>query len=597
MGAVHEGRHHGTGEVVALKVLIGLMDERAVERFLAEAAAAARVSHANVVRVAGSGRDGGRPWIAFELVPGGSLRDRLRKGGALPWHEAARTAAEVATGLAAIHVAGLVHRDLKPENVLLAEDGTAKVSDLGLVRSQASDLTKTGELLGTLAYMAPEQVEDPRQAEARSDLYALGVVLFEMLAGRLPFTEQGLALAKAHLMKPPPPLHELAPRAPKGLVALVEHLLSKAPVARPASAEDVAAELALLIAGRHERSRLPLAIALLAALGVGGGALVAFAKRPVRGAVPSAPLPPPPVPSPTPRRPTPPPAPSVVDERVLVSSDPAEEALVRRAETLFDEGDQGAALAAYDEAVRVHPEWLRIRFRRGERRIHAGKARDAIADLDAVIAAFPELLRATMLRGYARRVTGDLEGARVDYDFVLERAPDEPEFRMHDADFRLETREYERTIEDVNRVLDRAPPNVRPALVRSRADANYKLHRYFEAIPDYEEARKSAPENTDILYHLLQSLDADKERESHRYRHPDQVKEVATALLRLGGALRGNWLEDAYLARSEAHAALGELEGARDDLRKALDYETRPETIAWLKERIAQVEGVLRQKK
>jgi len=597
MGAVFEARHHGTGEVVALKVLSGLVDERSGERFLVESAAASRVAHSSVVLVKGSGRDGGRPWIAFELVPGGSLRERLRKGGALPWREAARMAAEVASGLAAIHAAGVVHRDLKPENILLAEDGTAKVSDLGLVRSQASDLTRTGELLGTLAYMAPEQIEDPRRADARSDLYSLGVVLFEMLAGRLPFTEQGLALAKAHLMKPPPSIGELAPRTPERLVALVLRLLAKAPVARPARADDVAAELVLLLDERPERSRLPLAIALLAALAVGGGALVAFAKKPVRREAAPAPPAPPRVPAPAPRPPAPPIAPSFVDEQALGSDDPAENELVRGAETAFESGDRERALAAFDDAIGAHPDWLRARFHRAERRIHVGRAADAIVDLDVVIARVPDLLRAYMLRGYARRQLGDLQGAREDYDYIVGRAPDEAEFRAHDGDLRLQTGEYERAIEETSQVLDRAPGNVRPMLVRIRADAFYKLRRYAEAIPDYEQFLKNAPDDPDALFHLLQSLDWDRDPSTRAHRRPEKVKEVATALLRFASSLPRDHVKEAYLARGEAHAVLRELEAYRDDYQRALEYETDPKTGAWLKERISQVEEVLRREK
>src|SRR5207302_1090635 len=156
-------------------------------------------------------------------VPGGSLRDLLKKRDRLDWRETASLGAGIARGLAAIHAAGLVHRDLKPENVLLDANGTPKITDLGLVGAHAAALavshalTKTGEVLGTLAYMAPEQADGQRQVTPGADLYALGAVLYEALTGGPVFRGTGYGLMKKHLVETPRSPSEAAPGIPEAL--------------------------------------------------------------------------------------------------------------------------------------------------------------------------------------------------------------------------------------------------------------------------------------------------------------------------------------------------------------------------------------------
>src|SRR5262249_51328910 len=163
MGAVYEALD-ANGRTVALKVLTLDATEDVLARFRIEAQAASRVDHPNVVRVFQLGRDPrtGEAFLTTELLPGGCLHDRLGAEGRLPWREAARLGAEIATGLDAIHAAGLIHRDLKPANVLFDGSGRPKIADFGLARiteSVAQRLTRTGEVLGTPEYLAPEQAD------------------------------------------------------------------------------------------------------------------------------------------------------------------------------------------------------------------------------------------------------------------------------------------------------------------------------------------------------------------------------------------------------------------------------------------------------
>ena len=196
----------GTDEVlrraIAVKVLHQHLaaDETFVTRFRHEAIAVARLSHPAIVNVYDTCSDDGIEAIVMELVRGQTLRERLDEGPLDPW-VAANIAAQVAGALAVAHAAGLVHRDIKPANILLSEDGRVKVGDFGIAKAaESADLTQEGSFLGTAKYLAPEQVE-AKPVDARTDLYSLGVVLYEMLCGRVPFeadTSSGTALARLH---------------------------------------------------------------------------------------------------------------------------------------------------------------------------------------------------------------------------------------------------------------------------------------------------------------------------------------------------------------------------------------------------------------
>jgi len=224
---------------VALKVMHADLarDADFVGRFIGEAKSVARLSHPNIVGVYDQGADGEYLYLAMEYVPGRTLRALLRERRWLPWQEALAVIDPVLAGLAAAHQAGLVHRDVKPENVLITADGRVKVVDFGLARASAAvGNTRAGMIIGSVAYIAPEQVTGA-PSDARSDVYAAGIVLFEMLTGRQPFTgDAPLAVAYAHVNSDVPMVSALVGGIPQGVDQLVRAATSRDPRHRPADA-------------------------------------------------------------------------------------------------------------------------------------------------------------------------------------------------------------------------------------------------------------------------------------------------------------------------------------------------------------------------
>src|SRR5215218_2772487 len=194
MSTVYLARDGTLGRKVAAKVMHREISDQPdqLERFRREARAVAQLSHPNLVAVIDAGEDGGHPYIVFEYVPGETLKKRISESGRLEPDEATAYAIEIGRGLAAAHAARLVHRDVKPQNVLIDADGRAKVTDFGIARELESDgLTATGRVLGTTDYVSPEQAMG-REVDARTDVYSLGVLLFEMVTGDVPFKAENL---------------------------------------------------------------------------------------------------------------------------------------------------------------------------------------------------------------------------------------------------------------------------------------------------------------------------------------------------------------------------------------------------------------------
>jgi eukaryotic-like serine/threonine-protein kinase len=243
---------------VALKRLAENLarDEELRRRFLREPRLAARLAHPNVVRVFDVGEDDGRPFIAMEYVEGETLADRIARRGRLPAAEAAALGVQMCAGLAAAHAAGLVHRDVKPQNLLLGTDGTLKLGDFGIAAGhEGTKLTLAGTVLGTAGYLAPEQARG-EQVTAAADIYAVGAVLYELLAGEPPQSFGSLAeLGSAHGIRPPD-LAARVPSAPPALVSAVSACLSPHPEDRPPSAAALARLLAP-VASEAETQSLP----------------------------------------------------------------------------------------------------------------------------------------------------------------------------------------------------------------------------------------------------------------------------------------------------------------------------------------------------
>ncbi|MGF2210685.1 Stk1 family PASTA domain-containing Ser/Thr kinase [Streptomyces albidoflavus] len=245
MATVYRALDTRLDRVVALKVMHPELaaDASFVERFIREARSVARLSHPNVVGVFDQGAEGAYVYLAMEYVPGCTLRDVLRERGALTPRAALDVLEPVLAALGAAHRAGFVHRDMKPENVLIGDDGRVKVADFGLVKAVDTVTNTTGAVLGTVSYLAPEQIEQDDVADARVDVYACGVVLYEMLTGGRPHSGDSPAqVLYRHLNEDVPPPSAAVPHLGPELDRLVAVATSRAPEGRP---EDAVALLAL----------------------------------------------------------------------------------------------------------------------------------------------------------------------------------------------------------------------------------------------------------------------------------------------------------------------------------------------------------------
>lgn len=248
------------GRRVAVKTLHPALaaDDALRARFRHEAVAAARLSHPNVVATYDTGDDHGTAFIVMELVEGESLRELLDRRGALEPAEAASIAHQVALALDHAHRHGIVHRDIKPANVLVPRDGPVKVTDFGIAKAAGgADHTRTGMVVGTARYLSPEQVQG-LPADPRTDVYALGLVLYEMLAGRPAFQgDTEMATALARLSGPPRPIAEVRPGIPAPLAALLDQTLQPDPAHRIPSAADFDRALTRAMAGVAPRRPSP----------------------------------------------------------------------------------------------------------------------------------------------------------------------------------------------------------------------------------------------------------------------------------------------------------------------------------------------------
>ena len=254
MGHVYKAEHRKMRRVVALKVIAkaALRSPEAVRRFEREVQAAARLEHPNIVTAFDAGEAGGTHYLVMQLVDGRTLAQIVKEDGPQPAGRAVDWVLQAARGLAYAHGRGVVHRDVKPGNLLLDRDGTVKILDMGLARLESSDadqdqLTGTGQVMGTVDYMAPEQALDTRRADARADVYSLGVTLWYLLAGRPLFAgDTAMNKMMAHMQSPPPTLPRSSSAAGAALDRVFQRMVAKKPEDRFQSMEEVIAALEAL---------------------------------------------------------------------------------------------------------------------------------------------------------------------------------------------------------------------------------------------------------------------------------------------------------------------------------------------------------------
>jgi eukaryotic-like serine/threonine-protein kinase len=246
MGAVWLARDQKLGELVAVKVIRDALiaDPNAIERFKREVSAARRVHHPNVVRLHDLGEENGMLFLSMEYVDGESVAERIRRRGPMPFVEARQLTLQLCDGLEAAHTAGVIHRDLKPANVLISNAGPVKIIDFGVAKLAALEgMTATNLILGTPEYMAPEQIRGAA-IDARTDLYALGMILHEAIVGRTPFKgDSPIAVGFAACTQVVPPLKTARADVPDAWDVFVRRALAKEPAERFGSAAEMRAAL------------------------------------------------------------------------------------------------------------------------------------------------------------------------------------------------------------------------------------------------------------------------------------------------------------------------------------------------------------------
>jgi len=247
MGVVYKATYLKTGQKVALKMLAPDLtaDPKVAKRFEREMDILQKLKHPNIIRYYGGSTTGNQRWYAMELIAGGSMDRIIKEKGKIGWEDVIDYGIQIAMALEHSHAAGIIHRDLKPANLLLASNNTIKLTDFGIARdTDATALTQAGKTVGTMAYMAPEQITGKQPVSRKTDLYSLGCVLFEMLTGKTPFEAptQPEVMFK-HLEAEPPSVRELAWQTPVWLEELIEELLEKDPNERPFDALAVQVKL------------------------------------------------------------------------------------------------------------------------------------------------------------------------------------------------------------------------------------------------------------------------------------------------------------------------------------------------------------------
>jgi tetratricopeptide (TPR) repeat protein len=511
MGAVYLASDSQLHRLVALKLprLRGEDHPEARERFLREARAPAGLHHPNICPVYDAGEIDGALYLSMAYIEGEPLSRRIQRQGPLPVGEAAALAATAARAMQEAHDRGIVHRDLKPANVMVDRRGQPVVMDFGLAQrtAQAGEarLTQSGAVVGTPAYMAPEQAQggDGGTVGPACDVYSLGVVLYEMLAGRLPFRAEGVGQLLAQVQRDPPPRpSEFRPDLPPGLEAVCLRALAKKPAERFASMTDFAAALApfterapapaacnLLqtvdyVPPRRRRWWLAAAGLLLAVL---AGVLWYVLSRPGPANVPTH------------------------DEKTPAAAEADAEAEARgqRIARLLREGIQAFNRNQHEQAEAVAEHVLQLDAQspgglalRGTARGARGKPEEGLADCEAALKLNPETALAYGTRGTLLGRQGKRDEAIADLTAAIRLAPDNTKLYVSRSYSYLQKGEYEQAAADAGEALSRNPRL--PAALENRAAAYLNLGRYDDALKDLDAALELDPASAQ--FHWIRSL-------------------------------------------------------------------------------------------
>ncbi len=460
-GVVYRARSNA-GEAVAVKVLLDADPERSARFEREQKLLGTFTARDGFVPLLDAGRVAAGPYLVMPLVAGGTLRERLRRGR-LEVGEAVALGRSLARALALAHERGIVHRDLKPENVIFDAEGRPLVADLGLAkvfgdsgRSGAS-LSRTGQGAGTPGYMAPEQIDDSKHVGASADVFALGAILYECLAG-CPAIDAGSPLARLAFTARAnvKPLREHRPDVPPALALLVHRALADAPEKRFRDAGEL--ERALAAAPRARRSSRPaLALAVVAVV-----SLVGFAALLARDG-----------------------------GRVEPVRPEAAEELLEHGRAALRRGDPRAALLELDKAVALDPRLARAWNARGASRNQLGDGVGAIADFTRAIELSPATPDAWLNRGQARESAGDLAGAIADYGKGIELEPREGASWSRRGKARVAAGDVVGARADFDRAVELAPASAAAWTDRGVARAHGGDHA--GALADYGKAIELDP--------------------------------------------------------------------------------------------------------